>query len=69
MNDIFANYEKAELWYHPLADRIFVFHRATFLMLPCLEREDGVKMICSHPTDVNSGIKTVDEAFEFIGDL
>lgn len=54
---IFDDYDNAEVWYHPLADRFFIFHKATFLMLPCLEREDGAKYICTHPTDVNFGTK------------
>ncbi len=69
MNDFFANYEKARIYYHPLADRFFIFHAATFLQLPCLEREDGKRMICSDPYDVNCGIKDVDEALVLIGDL
>lgn len=69
--DCFANYQKAQVWYHPLADRLFIFHEATFLGLPCLEREDGKKMICNHPYDVNAGLEP-DETrhlIKYIGEL
>lgn len=66
--DCFDNYKNATVWYHPGADRIFIFFDATFLMLPCLEREDGVRMILNHPNDVNAldlyGIK-----MQLIGEL
>lgn len=72
MKDLFDNYQGAKVYYHPISDRLFIFHKATFLMLPCIEREDGVKMICSDPYDVNwTGNKEFDERFklELIGDL
>lgn len=66
-SDLFADYEAATLWYHPMADRLFIFHKATFLMLPCLEREDGKKMIVRHPYDVNA--EWLDCKLEYIGVL
>lgn len=69
MMDIFSNYDNAQIWYHPIADRFFIFHHATFLMLPCLEREDGVKYICTHPYDVNSDIQEKRERLIYIGEL
>lgn len=62
--DLFDDYSEAEVWYHPLADRQFIFHRATFLMLPCMEREDGIKHIVKDPYDIN--INTIDVPLEFV---
>ena len=67
MLELFDTDEGATIWYHPLADRIFLFHPATFLMLPCLEREDGLKIIIHDPYDVNC--EQVDVPLEMIGDL
>jgi len=40
------------IYYSPNADRLFIFKRATFLQLPCLEREDGAKMILNYPEEI-----------------
>lgn len=55
--DFFANYEEAEIWYSEIAERFFIFHYATFLQLPCLEREDGKKLITKHPSEVEVEIQ------------
>lgn len=67
MSDLFANYDKAEVWYHPIADRLFIFHKATFFELPCLEREDGVKYICTHPYEILPEIQEKREKLIYIG--
>ena len=67
--NLFDSYENAEVWYHPIADRLFIFHHASFLLMPCLEREDGIKYICKHPYDVNADIQEKREKLIFIGDL
>lgn len=72
MKDIFDSYENATVYYCPNADRIFIYHRATFLMLPCLEREDGRKLILESPEAVfeAEGLK-MDHRFKILklGDL
>ncbi len=69
MIDFFDDYSDAQIWYHPIADRLFIFHKATFLMLPCLEREDGFKLICQSANDVNVGIQDGAPKLDYIGDL
>jgi hypothetical protein len=67
--DFFADYKNATVWYHPIADRVFIFHKATFLMLPCLEREDGIKMIMGEPADITKQISAQMPELEYIGEL
>lgn len=69
MDDLFANYDSAEIWYHPLADRLFIYHQATFLQLPRLEREDGAVCFCRHPYDVNADVQEHLGKLEYIGKL
>lgn len=52
MQDFFSNYSAAKVYYSAQADRLFIFHEATFLMLPSLEREDGKCMILNDPQHV-----------------
>lgn len=66
---IFDDYHRAQVWYHPIADRLFIFHRASFLQLPSLEREDGRKYLCTHPYDVNADIQNQREKLIYIGDF
>lgn len=67
--DIFDSFDGAQVWYHPLTDRLFIFHQASFLMPPCLEREDGMRCICTHPCDVNYKIQEKREKLMFIGEF
>lgn len=66
---IFDSYESAQIYYLPINDRFFIFHHATFFMLPCLEREDGVKLICRSPDDVNAAIKDEAAKLVYIGEF
>ena len=68
-SDFFADYRVASIWYHPIADRLFIFHKATFLMLPCLEREDGMKSIMGHPNDCAKQISITLPELVYIGEL
>ncbi len=52
MKGIFDTFEASSLWYSVEADRIFLFYQASFVQLPCLEREDGHKMLLNHPNDI-----------------
>lgn len=51
MVDLFDGQDE-KLYYSPNSDRLFIFKTATFLEMPCLEREDGKKMIMEHPNMV-----------------
>lgn len=67
--DLFADYSESTVWYHPIADRLFLFHKATFLMLPCLEREDGIKMILGEPGELPKQISKNMPDLVYIGKL
>ena len=68
----FDDYSEAEIYYSPAADRMFIFHRATFLEMPCLEREDGHKLIMKSPEDAREMCKLPNEhryKLKYIGKL
>lgn len=72
MLDVFDSYEKAKIYYSVPADRLFLFHEATFLMLPCLEREDGKKLLLKSVDDIQEMLDLPDHdhfKLVYIGDL
>lgn len=69
MNDIFDNAHQSELWYHPVADKIFLFHKATLFTLPCLEGNNGNKMIVDNPHRINNDLDPNDGLLIYIGEL
>lgn len=68
---ILDQYGKATVWYHPMTDRLFIFHRATFFMFPCLEREDGKKLVLNSPLEFKKTFDIPDEIpdLEYVGEL
>lgn len=65
------SYDNATIWYLEQANRFFIFHQDTFLQLPALEREDGIKLIMKNPNDIFEMEEINHEEFKlhYVGEL